>query len=194
MERLFTGVRRYHLLPSAWLKYMPPRLPSRGLVSGTQREPLSEKLPRHATSEVDVHVLPSQDVSPTLTIFQFIRAGRPSIVQRQLPPHHPETVLARDGTVEARSAALMRIAVSLGCMMAAPVVGGLERSLARDGAVVVTQMGEGGGECRQARQALSSRIGCAVQDDDGERIRWLIGERSGWWDALQTRVVQPASP
>ena len=54
--------------------------------------------------------------------------------------YQPETWLARDGTVDVRSAALMRRDVSF--MMAAPVWGGLERSLARDEGVVVTQMGD----------------------------------------------------
>jgi hypothetical protein len=57
---LLTGLGKYHLLPSAWLKYRPPCVPLRGFVNFTHREPLSEKLPDQRAPELLVQVLPSQ--------------------------------------------------------------------------------------------------------------------------------------
>ena len=139
--RLPVGRGRYHSLPSAWLKESPPLRPGRALVSCTHPEPLSEKRPRHATSEVWVQASPSQLVWPTSTTDHFIRAGRPSIVHCQLPLHQPpDTVLAlAERVVAIRAAPIKR---DLSFMLVTPLwkidgrmIGGKRRC-------VITRMGE----------------------------------------------------
>ena len=68
-----------------------------GLVNGTQREPLSEKLPFQRAPELVLQVSPSQLVWLSSTAVHFMRAGRPSMLHAQAPPHQPVTMLAGAG-------------------------------------------------------------------------------------------------
>src|SRR4029453_1022616 len=100
-----------------WLKNRPPWLPCLGLVNGTQREPLSEKLPFQRTPEVVVQTSPSQVVWPSSTTTHFILAGRPSILHDQVPPPQPVAILARDGPKTARHRASPPAIASAGRFM-----------------------------------------------------------------------------
>ena len=84
-----------------------PADPYAASVNGTQRDPLSEKLPFQRTPDVVVHVPPLQVVWLSSTRTHFICAGRPSMEHDQLPPHQPEAVLASAGVETTRHSATL---------------------------------------------------------------------------------------